>query len=160
MGKKREVLNLKICGYSVDQVAFFTDNIEHSVGEYRKSGHDSWVVDTVIALSLMTKKKFAVELAFNYTFLPCEFELISILRGKTVQIPSDTGVKHGLSHVGFHVDDIHEAKSKFLGQGYHLLDDIATLSHSGTSNRYRYSFFDTRKDFGFVSKLIRRVDDE
>jgi hypothetical protein len=101
--------------------------------------------------------QFTVALAFNYTMFPCEFELIQVLQGRTVQIPSYVSPEEpGLSHYGFHVDDLDKAINTFELCGYFLMTHVRTVEHQGCPYTYEYVFMDTRQ-LGFISKLIYRV---
>lgn len=157
----RPHLPLEVCGHKVDQVALFTDDMDTTISEYKKLGFDKWIFDEVYTiqqtgLSLASRSNFCVQLAFNYDILPggVEFEILELIEGDTVQLPRDwEQMKSGLSHYGFHVDDIDDAIAKFAHNGYRLMATIDTTWHSNAPNKYRYAYMDTRK-LGFISKLI------
>ncbi len=160
---KRPSLNLAIGGYYVDQVSLYVLDIEESRQRYSDLGHSEWVNDRVRAqvfgceiLPASIGIEFVVDLSFNYTIYPCEFELIKVVEGSTVQIPDDPTTP-GLSHYGFHVDDIITAMHKFNACGYPMMTHVKTLEHSGCPHNYEYAFMDSRK-LGFISKLICRAD--
>lgn len=153
--KSRKNLPLCICGELVDQIALYVADIDLALIAYERTGIKIWFRDFVRAKDTITGVNFGVKLAFNYEILPVEFELIQIVEGKTVQIPD--GGLGGLSHYGFHVYDMDKSVDKFESYGYRLMSSVLTLSHTGTVKRYRYVFFDTRKDYGFITKLIVEV---
>jgi len=153
----RPSLNIKVAGYYVDQVSLYVQNIHNSIDAYSKLGHPNWIQDEVRAYEWLTNKEFIVSLAFNYTVMPCEFELLQIKAGSTVQIPEvlcyNSEFDAGLSHFGFHVDDLDEAIEAFRKKSYLVLSDVETLNHSGCPDTYKYTFIDTSV-LGFISKLI------
>lgn len=177
---RRPSLGLAVAGYHVDQISLYVADINKTREEYSTLGHDKWVVDVVRAQvkgaavaqsstieDLLTRMsldidggyEFTVALAFNYTILPCEFELIQVLQGSTVQIPENVlPDQPGLSHYGYHVDNIEEAIKAFERCGYHMMTHVRTLSHEGCPYTYEYAFIDTRS-LGFISKLIWRADE-
>lgn len=155
----------KIGNYKVDQMALFVPDIKKAITAYERNGHPFEVLDTVRANNsfvdnfilnnkLMPGIEFVVDLAFNYTILPIEFELISLKSGMTAQLIDKEGV--GLSHFGFHVEILNKAIDDFESMGFHLLSIINTLSHSASNRLYKYAFVDTRS-LGFISKLIMRM---
>ena len=155
---KRPSLNLAVAGYHVDQVSLYVPDLDETKDEYVLMGHDEWVVDTVdaevVKSNVFTDDVFKVKLAFNYTMYPCEFELIQVLEGYTVQIPAKV-ITPGLSHYGFHVEDLRSAMLTFKNCGYKLMSHVRTKHHSGCPYTYEYVFMDTRR-LGFISKLIWR----
>lgn len=158
---QRPSLNLQVCGYHVDQVSLYVPDVAASIKEYTLCGHPSWVVDEVMAFDTFDDdREFHVKLAFNYTIYPCEFELIQVVAGRTVQIPTigvyKTAGKEGLSHYGFHVDDFNKAIKAFERCNYPLMSKVETVQHSQCPYLYRYAFMDTRK-LGFIAKLIKRA---
>jgi len=157
----RPSLGLNVAGYYVDQVSLYVENIQKSMTEYHKLGHKSWVYDEVSAHEKLSNKSFEVALAFNYTVMPCEFELLELKEGYTAQIPDvnyhNATFDYGLSHFGFHVDDIDEAVKAFENAGgYTVMADVETVKHSGCPDRYNYVFMDT-SILGFISKLIIKI---
>ena len=158
------VLPANICGYRPDQIAFFVPDALVAKRYWENQGHDKWIVDTVTAQAIdpNTNKvtEFKVQLCFNYNIMPCEFELISVLEGTTVQIPfgplsTFSGhLKSGLSHIGFHVENIEQAIADF--SDFPVLSRIRTLHHSGCNHIYDYVFVNTQV-LGFITKLIRRI---
>jgi hypothetical protein len=174
--KERPCIPLEVCGYKVDQIALFTNNIDSSIEEYKKLGYDKWIVDEVYAKQQMRvgverlneklaaaslTNMFRVKLAFNYDILPgnVEFELLELLDGETAQLhPEWRELGAGLSHYGFHVDDMDDAITKFIQAGYQLMSTIETQQHSNAPNKYCYAYMDTRS-LGFVSKLIVKQND-
>jgi len=160
-GIGRLSLPMEICGENPDQLAFYVSDIEKAVAAYTGIGLSCWYRDRVCAVDLIRQQEFVVDLAFNYDFLPgIEFEIISIVEGETVQIPYAGGCGNrdqtGLSHIGFHVEDISAASGRFEDSGFSLMSRVETISHSGTDRLYRYDFMDTREAFGFITKLIMR----
>ena len=155
---RRPSLNLAIAGYHVDQISLYTTRMSKALSHYRRLGHNEWVNDIVKAYDITNDKHFMVNLAFNYTMFPVEFELIQIIEGETVQIPKHPiGIQcQGLSHYGFHVSCVGRAAGKFEELGYGAMATISTIEHSQCPYLYRYTFMDTR-DLGFISKLIERV---
>lgn len=151
---KRPSLNLSIAGYHVDQISLYVPRMSKALSHYRRLGHNEWVNDIVKAYDITNDMHFAVNLAFNYTMFPVEFELIQLIDGKTVQIPSEP--LQGLSHYGFHVADIGRAAIRFEELGYGAMATITTMEHSQCPYLYRYTFVDTR-ELGFISKLIERI---
>lgn len=164
---RRPSLNLVVAGYYVDQISLYVHDIDKTREEYAILGHDKWVTDIVLAqvkgvmaglVGIEEGDGFMVALAFNYTIYPCEFELIQVLQGHTVQIPQYVHPSRpGLSHYGYHVDDIEKAKEAFERCGYQMMTHVRTLNHEGCPHTYEYAFMDTRQ-LGFVSKLIWRVE--
>ena len=160
---KRPSLNLAVAGYHVDQVSLYVPDLEATKDEYQLMGHGNWVVDTVDAMVVKSNMKpsandghrFKVKLAFNYTMYPCEFELIQVLEGYTVQIPAKVTTP-GLSHYGFHVEDLKKAVDTFARCGYKLMTHVRTQHHSGCPYTSEYVFMNTLK-LGFISKLIWRA---
>jgi hypothetical protein len=164
---RRPSLNLAVAGYYVDQVSLYVSDVEKACQEYGFLGHDKWVMDEVMAEVIDSAvppaptngHRFKVALAFNYTMYPCEFELIQVLAGHTVQIPAVvTAETPGLSHYGYHVDDLVVAMEAFGKCGYPLMTHVRTKHHSGCPYIYEYAFMDTRQ-LGFISKLIWRVEE-
>lgn len=152
---RRPSLNLAIAGYHVDQISLYVPRMSRSLNHYRRLGHNEWVNDVVKAYDITNDSHFKVNLAFNYTMFPVEFELIQVIEGDTVQIPiGEPSV--GLSHYGFHVGDIGRAAGRFEELGYGAMATISTIEHSQCPYLYRYTFMDTR-ELGFISKLIERV---
>lgn len=161
---RRPSLDLAVAGYHVDQISLYVLDIDKTREEYATLGHDKWVIDTVKAQVKMigshtghTKEgnEFTVALAFNYTIFPCEFELIQVLEGRTIQIPAFYG-QPGLSHYGYHVNNIDRAIKAFERCGYPLMTHVHTLSHEGCPHTYEYAFMNTQQ-LGFISKLIWRA---
>jgi hypothetical protein len=161
---ERKTLPFEFFSMKLDQIALYTESTEDAVKAYQEIGYDNWVIDKVEAVDRMTNWRFKVDLAFNYEIYPCEFELISVRMGSTVQIPAKSHIDLiqnfycGMSHYGFHVDDLPEKTAELVASGFNLLADVETVGHAGTSNLYRYAFLDTSK-FGFISKLISRKED-
>jgi len=171
--KERPQLPLNLFGMHADQISIFTIDAEKTVNEYKKIGYDKWVIDNVLALSWIPHHypdgtfpsleeiknnprqvdTFEVKLCFNYDIMPVEFELISVERGSTIQISEEE--ECGLSHIGFHVDDLQVAVENFANHKFGVMAYIETHEHSSCPHFYNYVFIDTRK-FGFITKLIKR----
>lgn len=152
---RRPSMNIEIAGYRVDQVSLYVRSIKDSIEAYQKIGHGKWVTDIVTARETIAVKDFVVGLAFNYTLYPCEFELLQVIEGSTVQVPplSAGSYPFGLSHYGFHVDNLEFALEKFNSLDYETLSIVKTKDHSSCPDKYIYAFVDTT-DLGFISKLI------
>lgn len=150
-----------ILGYYPDQIAFFTPNARKTAAHWEEMGVHDWIIDEVEAIDEYNRQNFEVVLCFNHSILPngLEFELISLLSGKTWQIPENSEDQVGLSHIGIHVDDagmqLDDVVDEFLEEGFPLGALIRTIRHSCAPNFYRYAFVDTRK-LGFITKLIER----
>lgn len=156
--QRRPTLPIEIAGYRVDQVSLFVKSIDRSLEAYRRIGHSKWFVDEVLAENTLNDQMFSVKLAFNYTVLPVEFELLEVTSGSTIQVPMNAPA--GLSHFGFHVDDMDAAIKAFCSSSgtATLMAEIHTRCHSSAPSRYHYTFIDTRK-LGFISKLIAKLED-
>jgi hypothetical protein len=161
--KQRPTLGLSLFGMDCDQLAFFVQDSAGAVEQYKSMGYKEWITDEVLAMIRLGNspkrfdrmETFKVRLNFNYQIMPCEFEILELLEGDTPQLPK--GVMSGLSHLGFHVEDIPKAVVELEERGYELMAYIETLSHSSAPNRYCYAYVDTRT-LGFVTKLIKKRD--
>lgn len=158
---RRQKLPLSVCGADVDQVSIYVPSLASAIQAYKSIGIGDWFLDHVEAVDILSDERFEVHLAFNYQILPAEFELIQIVKGSTIQFPCPGEISNsknisGLSHFGFHVEDIQKAVDEFTKSGYKLMSWVQTVSHTGTDKKYEYVFLDTRVEFGFVSKLIAR----
>jgi hypothetical protein len=129
-----------------------------------------WIRDRVSAVhvylnSNYTKEAvgsgFSVALAFNYELMPLkELELIQLLTGFTVQLPSDENFNGGLSHLGYHIKDGDSLFNELLwwnAGGYRVAQVSVTTDHTGTTKRYMYAFVDTRAEVGVFTKVIARI---
>jgi hypothetical protein len=160
---ERPTIPFTLHGLSADQIAFFVEDTEKTLEHYQQMGYAEWVVDEVEAYVRYNKdsrrnifapiEKFKVRLCFNYEIMPCEFEILQLLEGGTPQLMSDA--KFGLSHLGFHVDDIPQAVSSLESKGYGLMAYIETMKHSTAPSRYVYAYVDTSV-LGFITKLINK----
>lgn len=162
------ILPANILGYHPDQIAFFVPDAEAAMEKWIGIGHKEWIKDEVFAIQTrapwlndrMNLESFKVKLCFNYSIFPCEFELISVISGSTVQIPNRPGesglFRTGLSHMGIHVDDISIAIKDFEKSGFKVMADITTYRHRNCDHMYHYVFIDTQ-ELGFITKLIKRT---
>lgn len=151
-------LSMEVCGYRVDQMALYVPDLDEAIRAYSRAGHPQWIVDTVVAKDKSGEDKalqFTVNLGFNYTMFPCEFELLELVEGETVQLPL-VGRDWGMSHFGFHVDDMDVGIAQFEEGGFELMAHVQTVSHSKCPYLYEYVYMDT-SDLGFIAKLIKRI---
>jgi hypothetical protein len=155
---KRPSLPLHIGPYWADQIALHVDSVPETIHSTQKAmGPDNqFFVDVVMAEDDLNQEEFTVMLAFNYTLWPVEFELLQLLDGSTYQLQGKNLHEPGMSHIGFHVEDMNKAISYFEEIGYELQADVRTMWHSSHTRRYRYTYFNTQ-NLGFVTKLITEV---
>lgn len=162
----RPFINLLLAGHPCDQISFYVFDINKAVDEYIRLGHTGWVRDTVLSRDVVSGKEFVVDLAFNYTVMPVEFELLSPAFESAEMPPhleymfrasQQLQFTQGLSHLGFHTSNAENVAVELLNDGHQLLADVTTIKHSGCDHKYRYLFFDTADKYGFHAKFIQRL---
>lgn len=164
-----------------EQIAFYAPDMNLTKSMFSLLGCREWVNDTVTALGTVGREGSpnqlfdaanVANLAFNYD-LNIELELIRYVAGpnwhnhRTPHRVKEDGSAFApfLSHMSYHVEDMAGEKMKYLRAGFHIIQDVRTISHTNPflkqSNRhYNYVIFDTASELGFDLKLIRRVEFE
>jgi len=136
----------------IDQVAIYVGDRNKAVEDFSKTfSLNEWVEDEV------ESDVFNYNLAFNYSLLEggIEFELIENVEGTSYHNELEPPC---ISHFGIHVDDLEKAIEYFKINGFEEMQTVTTQNHSGTDNRYKYTFIDTRGLLGCPLKLIKRID--
>lgn len=129
-------------------------------------GFYEWSLDMVTAKGILKngsqwdKIENTAELRFNYCVFPGkEFELIHYHEGPNFLSGTMPGA---MSHFGVHVTSINAMKLKMEKDGFDLVQEVVTQSHSNhkvpKDRRYHYAIY-RHVGLGFHWKLIQRILD-
>ena len=154
----------------LDQIAFFIPEGSREKAEELYAflfGARDWNRDNVVAEGRVASKVFGVNqgqnaarLNFNYEMIKggLEFEVLNYDSGPNYL---EEEVGPALAHLATHVEDIESAHKWLVSNGFEVVQDVRTISHSNPAvpaeRRYRYAIYDTRSVLGFRLKLIQRL---
>lgn len=163
-----------------EQIAFYAPDMNLTKSMFSLLGCREWVNDTVTAKGTIGTEHApnqllnavnVADLSFNYD-LRIELELIRYVAGANWhnfrnphRVNEDgSAIAPFLSHMSYHVEDMAGEKMKYLRAGFHIIQDVQTLTHTNpflqeTKRRYNYVIFDTVSQLGFDLKLIKRIED-
>ncbi len=138
-----------------DQIAIVTKNTEDVKVELAKLGAKNWVEDIVYSEGMIKGKRITntLKLNFNYELGPYEFEILEIVKGVSFQ---NNLKKPGISHFGWHVEDVELKRKELEKEGYTNVGFMKTKTHSNAKNLYHYVFLEN-KELGIFLKLIQRL---
>lgn len=155
-----------VSGPRIDQVAFASNTPERlrqklgRIFDLTEWSEDEVSADGFVRGNAASNK---ADLAFNYELLKpgMEFEVLHYTEGKNWLGDGRNVVNPFLSHLGIHVDDFEPYQTRLLTEGYSVVQQVKTASHTNPaikdSRRYHYMIFETRFDLGFDIKLIKRL---
>jgi hypothetical protein len=156
---------MEIMGMQVDQIAVASYDPPGLIRQLSRLGHDEWVYDTVTAKGEVYGEpaENTANLHFNYTLMPCEFEILQYVEGKN-WISALPKPRHGVitSHYGIHVPDAAGAADQLREKfGLDIVQQVTTLSHTNAhiknSRRYKYVILGARQLLGADIKFIERI---
>jgi glyoxalase/bleomycin resistance protein/dioxygenase superfamily protein/predicted nucleotide modification protein, DUF1599 family len=163
-GDAMKTVGALLGGLKIEQVAIISDNPDKLKKQLSALGLTEWSTDEVIAEGVIdgvTDSNRAI-LNFNYQLGPFEFEILSYKEGKN-WLENRRRV-NGLSHLGVHVENMHEARERMVQAGYSVVQEVLTRRHTNPkirdSRRYHYVIFGTAEKLGFDLKLIQRLSVE
>ena len=158
-----------------EQVAIATrskDTQSRILGFLKHMGYEDQAHDRVIAKGTVraAPSKLPVEnrahLGFVYGFIPHEFEVLHYVPGEGPHWLASYLPHNGapiFSHVGAHVDDVDEATKTWVSQGFSIVQQVETVSHTNpflieNGRTFRYAVVGTRQLLGFDIKFIQRLE--
>lgn len=152
----------------IQQIAFYTPDIDESVEDLMQAGYGRWVRDRVEGVAWMDSGSVGVpyiaRLAFNYDIMDgIEFEFIQPLT--TPNYIAARGISPGqVAHVGWHLEGLAAAIDLNETWGLWELPDmeVYTTHHAGavpSDRAYHYRIFESER-FPSLVKIIRRITRE
>lgn len=155
----------------IEQIAFHTNDIDHTKDQYYPLGIRKWESDIVTAKGTLHISEYGdteireitnvARLEFNYD-MEVELELIQYLAGDNWHsYQRRTGTFQ--SHMSYHVEDMQFEVQRLKNAGLRVIQEVKTLSHTNphllqNGRKYHYVIFDSRDKLGFDLKLIKRIE--
>lgn len=151
--------------FKIDQIAITHPDPESVIEALSALGFDEWSRDTVTATGKVFDfpeiDNIKANLYFNYQLIPgIEFEILHYLNEPNwVEL---NGQKYGMTHMGFHTDDMDKVKAIMKKAGHTIAQEVKTTCHTNPAikdtRRYHYVIFNTRFHLGFDLKAIQRLE--